>query len=147
MQQKPHPETLGVFAPVDHVVISFPTAQDMEAAAAELGSRGFGGEKIIRYTPAEMKAQAEQDLANVNPLADLGQEANLVRAHRDLAEKGYSFLMVHAPQSEQATVVTEVARRFHAERAQKYGTFVIEELIQPSGEEDQVFESPARGLD
>ena len=146
MQQKPHSETLGVFAPVNHVVISFPTTQDMESAAAELGRQGFGNKEIVRYTPTEMKAQAELDLARASPLADLGQEANLVRAHRELADQGYSFLMVHAPKSEQATAVAEVARRFHAERAQKYGTFVIEELIRPNGDEDQVFESPARGL-
>lgn len=147
MKDTSPPETLGVFSPVGHVVASFPTAQDMEGAASELGRQGFGADDIARYSPTRMKAQAELELARASPLAELGQEVNLVRAHRELANQGYSFLVVHAPHNKQAAQVAEVARRFHAERAQKYGHFVIEELITPKGEDDQVFESPARGLD
>ncbi len=145
MQDTTHPETLGVFSPVGHVVVSFPTHQDMEGAAAELGHQGFGADTIVRYSPAEMKAQAELDLDRASPLAELGYEVKLVRAHRDLAEQGYSFLMVHAPKGEQTKLVAEVARKFHAERAQKYGNFAIEELITPVAEEDHVVGSPVSG--
>ena len=55
--------------------------------------------------------------------------------------------MVHAPQEPQWRQVAEIARRFHAERAQRYGNFIIEELIEDTHEEQQVFESPDRGLD
>jgi hypothetical protein len=147
MQSRLHPEILGVFSPVGHVVVSFPTAQDMEGAASELGQHGFGDEEIVRYSPAEMKAQAELDLDQASPLAELGYEVKLVRAHRELAEQGYSFLMVHAPQTDQAAQVADVARRFHAERAQKYGNFVIEELITPNAEEDKAIEAPQRDND
>lgn len=147
MQHPPHPETLGVYSPVDHVVVSFPTVQDMEGAAGALAGQGFGAEEITRYTPEQMKAQAEVDLAHASPLAELGQEVNLVRAQRDLADQGYSFLIVHAPQRDKAEQVADVARHFHAERAQKYGNFMIEELITPPGDDRQTFESPARGLD
>ena len=147
MQQQSRPETLGVFSPVDHVVISFPQAEDMEAAATELVRQGFGHDELVRYAPDQMKAQADIDLAKASPLAALGQEINLVRAHRALAEKGYSFLVVHAAKDEQARRVADIAQRFHAERAQKYGTFIIEELIEEHASEGQVFESPDRGLD
>ena len=144
MQSKLHPEILGVFSPIGHVVVSFPTHHDMEGAATELGQQGFGDEDIVRYSPAEMKAQAELDLDRASPLAELGYEVKLVRAHRELADQGYSFLMVHAPKSDQASQVADVARRFHAERAQKYGNFVIEELITPNAEEDHEAEPPPR---
>ena len=144
MQSKLHPEILGVFSPIGHVVVSFPTHHDMEGAANELGQQGFGDEDIVRYSPAEMKAQAELDLERASPLAELGYEVKLVRAHRELADQGYSFLMVHAPKSDQASQVADVARRFHAERAQKYGNFVIEELITPNAEEDHEAEPPPR---
>jgi len=147
MQSRLHPEILGVFSPVGHVVVSFPTHHDMEGAATELGQHGFGDEEIIRYSPSQMKAQAEHDLDNASPLAELGYEVKLVRAHRELADQGYSFLMVHAPHSDQASQVADVARRFHAERAQKYGNFVIEELITPNAEEDQGAESTPRAHD
>lgn len=146
MDKKSHPETLGVFAPVDHVIVSFPTAQDQDGAAQALAEAGFDG-SVTRYTPDQMRAQVDVDLARASPIAALGQEINLVRAHGELADQGYSFLVVHAPQEAQWTQVAEIARRFHAERAQRYGRFIIEELIEPSGDETQTFESPDRGLD
>lgn len=147
MQKQSRPETLGVFSPVDHVVISFPTAEDMAGAADALGREGWEASDIVRYSPEQMKAQAEIDLKRASPLAELGQEPNLVRAHAALAEQGYSFLVVLAPKDEQARKVADIAKGFHAERAQKYGSFLIEELIESSDDEAQVFESPARGLD
>lgn len=147
MQVRPHPETLGAFAPVNHVVMSFPTAADMNSAASELAQQGWDDAQLIHYTPGEMKQQAEHDLATASPLANLGQEINLVRAHRDLADKGYSFLIVPADNSRLAHQAADIGKRHHAERAQRYGNFVIEELIEEPGDERQVFESPERGLD
>ncbi|HET7794874.1 MAG TPA: hypothetical protein VFL64_15940 [Rhizobacter sp.] len=147
MQIQPHPEVLGAFSPVNHVVMSFPTADDMEGAAAALAREGWDDGQLIHYTPGEMKAQAEVDIAHASPLANLGQEVNLMRAHRDLAEKGYSFLIVPAEDTEQAQRAAEIGKGFHAERAQRYGNFVIEELIESGDDEAQVFESPDRGLD
>jgi hypothetical protein len=94
-----------------------------------------------------MKEQAEHDIAHASPLAHFGQEVNLVRAHRDLAEKGYSFLIVPADNTDLARKAAEIGRGFHVERAQRYGNFVIEELIESREDEAQVFESPHRGLD
>lgn len=147
MKTQSHRETLGVFAPVDHVIVSFPTAQDTDGAAQALADAGFRGEAITRYSAEQMRAQVDADLAKASPIAALGQEINLVRAHGELADQGYSFLVVHAPDEAQWTQVADIARRFHAERAQRYGRFIIEELIEPSGEETQTFESPDRGLD
>lgn len=147
MDSKSHPETLGVFAPVGHVIVSFPTQQDMGAAADALREAGVADEHITRYTSDQMREQVDRDLAKASPLANLGQEINLARAHGELADQGYSFLVVKAKEEAEWTRVGDIARRFHAERAQRYGNFIIEELIEPSGEEQQTFESPDRGLD
>lgn len=147
MDKQSHPQTLGVFAPVGHVIVSFPTLQDMGAAADALRDAGFADEHITRYTCDQMREQVDTDLAKASPLANLGQEINLARARGELADEGYSFLVVKAKDEAQWTQVAEIARRFHAERAQRYGNFIIEELIEPSGDEQQTFESPDRGLD
>ncbi|MET0335248.1 MAG: hypothetical protein ABW190_13325 [Rhizobacter sp.] len=147
MDKKSHPETLGVFAPVGHVIVSFPTAQDADGAAQALADAGFTGTDVVRYSPEQMRAQVDIDLAKASPLANLGQEINLARARGELADEGYSFLVVKAKDEDKWTRVAEISRRFHAERAQRYGNFIIEELIEPSGEENQTFESPDRGLD
>jgi hypothetical protein len=147
MQIRPHPDTLGAFSPVNHVVMSFPTADDMQSAAEALCRQGWDADSLTHYTPTQMKAQAEHDIAKASPVADLGQEVNLVRAHRDLADKGYSFLIVPADSTEKAQQAADIGKGFRAERAQRYGRFVIEELIESRDDEPQTFESPARGLD
>jgi hypothetical protein len=94
-----------------------------------------------------MKAQVEADIEDASPLASIGQEMNLVKAHRALAEQQYSFLIVHAPDDERVAQVAGVARATQAHTAQSYGRFIIEELIPPASGDTQVFESPDRGSD
>lgn len=147
MEKTETPQAFGVFKPVGHVVVSFPPDTDLEAVSRALSEAGFKEPDVRRYAPREMVEQADRDMAEATPLASLGQELNLVKAHRALAEQGYGFLVVHAPKEEQAARVAEVARRFGAERAQHYGRMVIEELIEHADDTRQVAESPARGLD
>ena len=89
----------------------------------------------------------ERDLRNASPLAAIGQEINLLRSHGELAERGYHFLVVKAKDDAQAREIAEISRRNRAERAQYYGHFIIEELLEPEGGRPQVAESPHRGLD
>jgi len=146
MKKNHRPETLGVFMPVGHVIASFPGSTELEGAANGLAALGLHDEDIVRYTPQQMIEQVNHDIANASPLVSLGQELNLVKAHRELAEQGYHFLVIHSPEDDLTRRVATVVQQNGAERAQKYGRFVIEELIdQPSA--SQVFESPARGLD
>lgn len=147
MKKSDHPEAYGVFKPVGHVVISFPQAQDMQGAADALAQAGFSGSDVARYTPQEMLAQIDEDMADAGLLASLGQEMNLVKAHRELAEKGFSWLVVKAEEDDLARRVAELVKPFNAERAQKYGRLIIEELIEHRDDERQVPESPSRGLD
>ena len=140
--------SFGVFKPVDHVVISFPSAEQADAAAQALAKAGLQGEPTVRrLSDRQMLAQIDQDLQKASLLASVGQEVNLVKAHRALAERGYHWLVVHAPERELAARVAHIAQAQGAERAQLYGNFIIEELIDHSGSKPQVAESPDRGLD
>ena len=147
MPMHPHPTSFGVFKPVDHVLMSFATAAQSDGAVAALHSAGFNDSDLSRYNPAEMQAQAEQDIANASALASLGQDLNLVKAHLALAQQGQSFVVVGAADDEQVQRVTEVAERLQATRAQRYGMLVIEELVAPGETAQQTAESPDRGLD
>jgi hypothetical protein len=147
VDNKEHSQAYGVFKPVGHVVVSFPPETELDAVVRALAEAGFPAEEVRRYSAREMVEQVDRDLGEASALASLGQEANLVKAHRALAEKGYGFLVVHAPKDEQAARVAEVAGRFGAERAQHYGRLVIEELIEHPDDATQVAESAARGLD
>jgi hypothetical protein len=139
--------SFGVFKPVDHVVISLPSAAQADAVQQALAKVGLQGLPMVRrLSDREMVAQIDHDLQKASSLAAVGQEVNLIKAHRALAERGYHWLIVHAPDRALAQRVAQIARTHGAERAQHYGNFIIEELIDP-GVRPQVAESPDRGLD
>jgi hypothetical protein len=138
----------GVFKPIGHVVASFPDAEHADHAEHALRRAGIDDEGALRRIgPEEMKARAEADIARASPLASIGQDLNLVKAHRDLAHRGYEFLVVKAEDSAHAAQIAEIARTHGAERAQYFGAFIVEELIEHPGDAAQVAESPDRGLD
>lgn len=140
------PVSFGVFKPVGHVVISFPGAEEADAAVQALAGLGVSGGDVHRYTDTQMMAQIDEDLERASPLAAIGQELNLVKAHRALAERGYHFLVVKAD-DDLARRVADTVKPLGAERAQLYGSFIIEELIEHSTDLPQVGESPDRRLD
>lgn len=141
------PHSYGVFKPVGHVIVAFPSEADCHAAEAALRRAGFTDDEITSYSPAQMVAQVEQDIARASLLAGIGQELNLVKAHGELARQGSSFLVVRSPDQESADKIAAIALRCHAQRAQRYGSLLIEELIPVGATDQQVAESNDRGLD
>ncbi len=139
--------SFGVFKPVGHTVISFPSAGQAAEARAALGRLGVAGDAIFGYTDREMLSQIDRDIRAASPLASIGQEMNLVLAHKALAELGYHWLIVHTPEDELARQVAACVKPLGAERAQLYGHFIIEELITHVDSPPQVAESPDRKLD
>ena len=139
--------TDGVLDPVGWVVVSFPSGEQLDQAVGALAQAGLGELRMHRLTPEEMLEETTVDLEQAGTLARIGQQFNLARAQNDLARQGHHFMFVHAPSNEQAQAVADAVRGCGAERAQSYGRFIIEELIQHPGDEAQVGESPARGLD
>ena len=78
-----------------------------------------------------MLERAERDIANSGVLATIGQELNLVKQQRDLAAEGHPFVSVLAEEDEAARRAADIVARYNADRAQKYGRLIIEELIEP----------------
>lgn len=147
MDKTDPPTSFGVFKPVGHTLIALASEAQVQAAVSALLAQGFAAEALVRYTPAQMVAQVDAQEQAASPLASLGQELNLIKSHRALAQQGCSFLLVHAPDDAQAERVATLAREMKAVAAQHYGSFLIEELIERSPGAPQVFESPDRGLD
>jgi hypothetical protein len=139
--------SFGVFKPEGHTVISFPTADQVSQASTALAGIGVDGKAVRSYTDREMLSQIDHDLQRASPLASIGQEMNLVLAHKALADQGYHWLIVHTPDDDLARRVAACVKPLGAERAQLYGRFIIEELIRHADEPPQVAESPDRKLD
>jgi hypothetical protein len=147
MNADQRPQAYGVFKPVGHVIVALPSENARDDAVAGLLRAGFMAADIHAYSPSEMIAQVDDELAHASGLAGIGQELNLVKAHRELALQGSNFLVVRARDAHEADQIADVALQCHASRAQRYGSFVIEELIPVGGSEKQVAESTDRGLD
>ena len=139
--------SFGVFKPVGHTVISFPSADQAAEALTALSRLGIAGDAVVSYTDREMLTQIDRNIQAASPLASIGQELNLVLAHKALAEAGYHWLVVRTPEDELARAVAACVKPLGAERAQLYGHFVIEELISHADAPTQVAESPDRKLD
>jgi hypothetical protein len=135
----------GVFKPVGHVLASFPTERDARSAVDALKQAGFAD--VAFYPPDEVRERAERDIANAGVLASIGQELNLVKQQRDLAEQGHPFVSVLAPEDDAARRAADIVARYNADRAQKFGRLIIEELIEPGSGQRQAKESPDTGLD
>lgn len=90
-------ESWGVFNPIGHTLIAYRDAADMARAADSLLTQGFERTDVVRYSAEEMVAQVDRELPGASPIAEFGQELNLMKAHRKMAESGCSFLLVHAP--------------------------------------------------
>ena len=135
----------GVFKPVGHVLASFPNERDARSAVEALKAAGFPD--VAFYPAQEVLERANRDIANSGVLANIGQELNLVKQQRDLAEEGHPFVSVLAEKDDDARRAGDIVARYHADRAQKFGSLVIEELIEPGTGQRQARESPDTGLD
>ena len=147
MEKSNPPRHYGVFSPVGHTVLSFPSGATMESAAQLLTGQGFTSGLLTRYSPQDMITQAQADMQSAGALASVGQELNLVKALRTLAEQGHSFLVVETPDDGQADRLTELAASLGAVSAQRFGRFIVEDLDVGGPELAQSFESPDRELD
>ena len=130
-----------------HTLLAFRTAGDVQAAVHALLEQGFAATAMVSYSSEAMKAQVDAELQTASSLASFGYELNLIHEHRALADTGCSFLVVQAPDDEQAERVAVVARRLKAAAAQRYGNFIIEDLSELSLEAAPVYESFARDVE
>ena len=124
------PTTLGVFKPVGHTLIAFRTADELDAASTALLMLGFAPDSMVRYTPAEMKAQVDLQLLRSSVIANFGYEIDLIKVHGKLADEGCSFLVVEAPSDALADQVADLVRRIKPAAAQHYGRILIEDLTE-----------------
>jgi hypothetical protein len=61
--------------------------------------------------------------------AGFGYEINLMRRYLTLAGEGCGWLVVYAPEDDQVVKVAQIAKRFGARTAVRYGRLVNEDLI------------------
>ncbi|MDP3085635.1 MAG: hypothetical protein Q8N44_18355 [Rubrivivax sp.] len=130
MEKEKPPESFGVFNPVGHIVMAFQTAEALQSTRDALHEQGFALTSLVRYTSQEMVDQVNTELSNASPLAAFGHGLKLIETYRELALRGCKFLVVHAPEADQIARAAAVANAMHAVTAQRYGSLIIEEMVE-----------------
>lgn len=129
MTKADHPQSLGAFKPVGHVVVAMPDDARAARAVTALLAQGFEREDILEYTAAEENDEMDRMLQHASDFAGFGYEVTLMRKYKALAEEGASWLIVYAPDEAHAGRVADVVREHGALLAEKYHRLVIEDLI------------------
>lgn len=129
MTKADHPQSLGAFKPVGHVVVAMPDDARAARAVTALLEQGFEREDILEYTAAEENDEMDRMLQHASDFAGFGYEVTLMRKYKALAEEGASWLIVYAPDEAHAGRVADVVREHGALLAEKYHRLVIEDLI------------------
>lgn len=129
MEKNKPPESFGVFKPVGHIVMAYRSPDALQSACGALLEQGFTQATMLRYSSQEMAEQVDTELKNASPLASFGYELKLINIYRELAAAGCAFLIVHAPEDDQVARVAAVANKMQAVTAQRYGSLIIEELV------------------
>lgn len=129
MTKADHPQSLGAFKPVGHVVVAMPDDTRAARTVQALLAQGFERDDILEYTAAEENDEMDRMLQYTSDFAGFGYEVTLMRRYKELAGQGASWLIVFAPEDDQAERVAAAAREHGALLAEKYHRLVIEDLI------------------
>jgi hypothetical protein len=129
MTKADHPQSLGAFKPVGHVVVAMPDDASAALAVRTLREQGFEADDILEYTAAEEDDEMDRMLQHTSDFAGFGYEVTLMRRYQALASQGASWLIVFAPEDGRAEQVAQAARRHGALLAERYHRLAIEDLI------------------
>jgi hypothetical protein len=129
MSRDRFPLSFGVWKPVDHVVVALPSDGDASEMEQELGESGFGADAVLHFSGEEMAERLEPILHDASGAAGFGSEIEEMRRYEELARDGAAWLVVHAPEDQQAEQVATLAKRHHASVANKYHRLAVEDLL------------------
>lgn len=122
------PLSFGALKPVGHVIVALEDDDTAERMRNALKEEGWG-EEVLQVPAKEMAQALEGWLANASGTSEFGTESDLMRRYEVLAEGGCGWLVVPASDEELEQRVAEIARRFNARFANKYGRLIVEDLL------------------
>jgi len=123
------PQSLGAFKPVGHVLMALRDENQAREAVQALHQAGFDDEDVLQFTAGEHEGRMDQMLDHTSAIAGFGYEIVLMRRYKKLSAEGCRWLLIYAPDDDEAQRVAEVAQRFGSPMAVKYHRLVEEDLI------------------
>jgi hypothetical protein len=127
------PTSFGAFKPVGHLMLGFPKRHTMLAARQTLAAAGWPEDELVIFTPRESLAEMHSLIENASGLAGFGSEITMMRRYAKLAEQGYCWLLVRAPDEADARRAAELAEVAGATLGVHYRSLVVEDMITVEG--------------
>ena len=128
MSQAELSKSFGIFYPTGWMVIAFASRESAEQVRRDLLTGGYAEAdcRLVRSDEVIPSAQAQLDSSGW--LAKLGMADEMVGRHLDAANRGSTFLLIHALSDVEAERVMKVIRRVPFELAHRYHRLAIEEI-------------------
>ena len=122
------PRSFGVFSPTGHVVMAITNDAEAQQARVALLQSGFSDDDVTRYSKEEVLAEFEKSEAHAVDPIQIGQDVAEVEEYLQLANQGCGFLVVQAPEDEDAKRAVRIVKPFGLKFAEKYNRLTLEEL-------------------
>jgi hypothetical protein len=128
MSQSELSKSFGIFYPTGWMVIAFASRESAEQVRRDLLTGGYDEAdcRLVRSDEVIPSAQAQLDSSGW--LAKLGMADEMVGRHLDAANRGSTFLLIHALSDVEAERVMKVVRRVPFDLAHRYHRLAIEEI-------------------
>ncbi len=118
-----------VFYPKGYLVVMFEKADDAKAVAEKLEAAAIDMSEAMLVSPEAVLEKifpTTEDVDDVLPSP--GSEGGTARRFAQLARQGHTMLMVPAKSNDAAALAMDVIRQVPFSIAEKYSTFIIEDM-------------------
>ena len=122
------PRSFGVFSPTGHIVMAFTNDAGAKQARTALLQNGFNEDDVTHYNKDEVLSEFEKSETHTADPIQIGQDVAKVEEYLELARQGCGFLVVHAPEDEEAKRAVRLVKPFGLKFAEKYNRLTLEEL-------------------
>jgi hypothetical protein len=122
------PRSFGVFSPTGHIVMAFANDGWAKRGRAALLQDGFDEEDVTLYNKDEVLAEFERSESHMTDPIQIGQDVAKTEQYLELAGQGCGFLVVQAPEDEDAKRAVRLVKPFGLRFAEKYNRLTLQEL-------------------
>ncbi|MEO6410751.1 MAG: hypothetical protein ABIO45_18635 [Burkholderiaceae bacterium] len=110
-------------------MVALPNNMQALAFEKDLHQQGFLVEDVLHFGADEGRDDMAKMLDGASDFAGFGYEITLMRRYLDLSSKGCRWVLVYAPEDDQAEKVQAAAQRYDSPMAVKYHSLAVEDLI------------------
>src|SRR5215217_7834208 len=117
----------GAFYPTGYIVIAFERYKDAEQVCQTLRDSGYGKQDCSIHTAEKVAEAAQRNIDDTGFMARIGKSVAAVKKHLQAAQQGATFVLVYAPNDDDAERVMNTVGDKPVMLAHRYHHLVIED--------------------